>query len=252
MATSNVPSCNGRRKEPAWHRRARQQRSDARVAMKLLACTVKLCAHHGSQLPRIVTDLLKQAQHINVQYNAEQEFSPVSVDRTLEQPEHQQFAQSMPKQSFHRDCTPFPSPMCSEQEDEDDQEDEPTFSTATSPVTASHNAPAQLHIVPTQKQVIGIPGSFGPLPSASTPPSTSLQQTIISKVHDQYGNEARFNITRTTRLQKLMDVYCSRINLQSSRALFIINGERVSVDDTAELLDLENEDIINVYVPTGT
>ena len=41
-----------RRWEPAWHRRCRAKRSEARLATRLAAHCVRLCEHHGSQLPK--------------------------------------------------------------------------------------------------------------------------------------------------------------------------------------------------------
>ena len=52
----------GRRrgKEPAWHRRARQQRSNGRLAARLAAACLGLCQHHGSRPPRLVAEALGQ------------------------------------------------------------------------------------------------------------------------------------------------------------------------------------------------
>merc|ERR1711933_641865 len=51
---------------------------------------------------------------------------------------------------------------------------------------------------------------------------------------------------KTTPLRKLMDAYCSRLGLQASQVRFMVDGERIAPDDTAEKLGLEDEDLIDV------
>lgn len=43
-----------------------------------------------------------------------------------------------------------------------------------------------------------------------------------------------------------MDAYCSRLGLQASQVRFMVDGERIAADDTAEKLGLEDEDLIDV------
>jgi large subunit ribosomal protein L40e len=43
-----------------------------------------------------------------------------------------------------------------------------------------------------------------------------------------------------------MDAYCSRLGLQASQVRFMVDGERIAPDDTAEKLGLEDEDLIDV------
>ena len=91
---------------------------------------------------------------------------------------------------------------------------------------------------------------------------------------DQQGSEVQFKplakdvyrmllglrIKKTTPLRKLsgaflrplraellrMDAYCSRLGLQASQVRFMVDGERIAADDTAEKLGLEDEDAIRV------
>merc|ERR1712054_178449 len=63
---------------------------------------------------------------------------------------------------------------------------------------------------------------------------------------DQQGSEVQFKIKKTTPLRKLMDAYCSRLGLQASQVRFMVDGERIGPDDTAEKLGLEDEDLIDV------
>ena len=48
------PGRSQREKEPAWHRRARAKRAEARLAARLAAHCMSLAAHHGSALPGLL------------------------------------------------------------------------------------------------------------------------------------------------------------------------------------------------------
>merc|ERR1712190_251494 len=65
-------------------------------------------------------------------------------------------------------------------------------------------------------------------------------------VKDQQGSEVQFKIKKSTPLRKLMDAYCSRLGLTAAQVRFMVDGERISADDTAEKLGLEDEDLIDV------
>jgi len=49
-----------RPREPAWHRRERKQRQHDRVTHQLVAATLRLASHHGSQPPRIVQQMFRR------------------------------------------------------------------------------------------------------------------------------------------------------------------------------------------------
>ncbi|OLP91593.1 Ubiquitin-like protein SMT3 [Symbiodinium microadriaticum] len=53
------------------------------------------------------------------------------------------------------------------------------------------------------------------------------------------SRKVQFKIKKTTPLRKLMDAYCSRLGLQASQVRFMVDGERIAADDTAEKLGLE-------------
>merc|ERR1712028_283267 len=69
---------------------------------------------------------------------------------------------------------------------------------------------------------------------------------IQLKVKDQQGSEVQFKIKKSTPLRKPMDAYCSRLGLTAAQVRFMVDGERISADDTAEKLGLEDEDLIDV------
>ena len=57
---------------------------------------------------------------------------------------------------------------------------------------------------------------------------------IQLKVKDQQGSELQFKIKKSTQLRKLTKVYCSRMGLQSSQVRFMVDGERIGPEDSAE------------------
>jgi len=71
---------------------------------------------------------------------------------------------------------------------------------------------------------------------------------IQLKVKDQHGAEVQFKIKKATPLRKLMDAYCQRLGMNATQVRFMVDGERISADDTAEKLGLEDEDLIDVAV----
>jgi len=71
---------------------------------------------------------------------------------------------------------------------------------------------------------------------------------IQLKVRDQHGTEVQFKIKRGAKLTKLMQAYCQRIGNQPDHVRFMVDGERISGDDTAENLGLDDDDMIDVAV----
>eukprot|EP00397_Hematodinium_sp_SG-2012_P057370 GEMP01071634.1.p1 GENE.GEMP01071634.1~~GEMP01071634.1.p1 ORF type:complete len:105 (-),score=23.13 GEMP01071634.1:900-1190(-) len=76
----------------------------------------------------------------------------------------------------------------------------------------------------------------------------AAQAHIQLKVKDQHGAEVQFKIKRTTALRKLMEAYCQRLGMNSTQVRFMVDGERISADHTAEKLGLEDDDLIDVAV----
>ena len=68
---------------------------------------------------------------------------------------------------------------------------------------------------------------------------------IRLKVINQQGVEVHFSIKRATPLRKLMDAYCARLGAQSDGIQFLAGGVLITPSDTAELLGLEDFDIID-------
>merc|ERR1712194_837656 len=89
-------------------------------------------------------------------------------------------------------------------------------------------------------------GSASRSPQQPAMAEDAAAQHIQLKVKDQQGSEVQFKIKKATPLRKLMDAYCSRLGLQASQVRFMVDGERIAPDDTAEKLGLEDEDLIDV------
>ncbi|XP_047326126.1 small ubiquitin-related modifier 2-like [Impatiens glandulifera] len=69
-------------------------------------------------------------------------------------------------------------------------------------------------------------------------PQQSLH--INLKVKNQNGNEIFFRIKRTTKLKKLMDVYCSREAVSFNSVAFLFDGRRLRRDQTPGELEMED------------
>ena len=60
-ALTSVPRRQCREPEPAWHSRARKQRSQDRMVARLAAACVRLSKHHGSAVPNVLRGFARQA-----------------------------------------------------------------------------------------------------------------------------------------------------------------------------------------------
>mmetsp|Transcript_2462 Transcript_2462/g.3588 ORF Transcript_2462/g.3588 Transcript_2462/m.3588 type:complete len:102 (-) Transcript_2462:1089-1394(-) len=71
---------------------------------------------------------------------------------------------------------------------------------------------------------------------------------ISVKVCDAHGNEVYFKIKKTTQLRKLKAAYCKRQGLQKEQVRFTFDGHRIADDETAEILDIDDNDVIDAMV----
>lgn len=69
---------------------------------------------------------------------------------------------------------------------------------------------------------------------------------IQLKMKGKRGKEMQFKIKERTPLRMMMDAYCSLHGLQAWQVRFLIDGERIAPNHTAEKLGLKDEDIIDV------
>lgn len=73
-------------------------------------------------------------------------------------------------------------------------------------------------------------------------------QHINIKVVNGEGIEVFFKIKKTTNLKKLMEAYCKRQGLNASTVRFTFDGNRISGSETAEQLEMEDQDVIDAMV----
>ncbi|KAL9657414.1 hypothetical protein ABK040_014401 [Willaertia magna] len=77
---------------------------------------------------------------------------------------------------------------------------------------------------------------------------TKDEQHINIRVVNGEGVEVFFKIKKSTPLKKLMEAYCKRQGLMSSAVRFTFDGNRLSGNETAEQLDMEDKDVIDAMV----
>ncbi|XP_027725548.1 small ubiquitin-related modifier 2-like [Vombatus ursinus] len=76
---------------------------------------------------------------------------------------------------------------------------------------------------------------------------TENKGRIILKVAGQDGSVVPFKIKKYTSLGKLMKAYCQRQGLSMGQIRFRFDGQPVNTTDTPEKLEMEDEDIIDVF-----
>ena len=76
----------------------------------------------------------------------------------------------------------------------------------------------------------------------------TLPNGISLKVVSQDGNEVEFRVKKHTSMAKVMDTYCGRMALSKASVRFLYDGNRVNGIDTAETLEMEDGDIIDVVL----
>lgn len=74
------------------------------------------------------------------------------------------------------------------------------------------------------------------------------KSTVAIKVVDQNGNETYFKLKPTTKLGRVMKVYCERASVQESSIRFLFDGERLNPDSTPADYDMEEDDIIDAVL----
>ena len=83
--------------------------------------------------------------------------------------------------------------------------------------------------------------------SNSTPEAEFAMCHVHVKTNEPQDNQVEFKIKKSTTMGKWMLDYCRRHGLQASQVRFMIDGERIAPDHTAEKLGLENNDTIEVW-----
>jgi len=75
----------------------------------------------------------------------------------------------------------------------------------------------------------------------------SNSEYIKLKVVGQDSNEIHFRVKMTTQFGKLKKSYSERVGVQVGSLRFLFDGRRINDTDTPKLLEMENDDVIEVY-----
>merc|ERR1712217_66523 len=70
---------------------------------------------------------------------------------------------------------------------------------------------------------------------------------IKLKVVGQDSNEIHFRVKMTTQMGKLKKSYSERVGVPVSSLRFLFDGRRINDDETPKQLEMEQDDVIEVY-----
>jgi len=70
---------------------------------------------------------------------------------------------------------------------------------------------------------------------------------IKLKVVGQDSNEIHFRVKFTTQMGKLKKSYAERIGVPVATLRFLFDGRRINDDETPKILEMEQDDVIEVY-----
>lgn len=70
---------------------------------------------------------------------------------------------------------------------------------------------------------------------------------IKLRVVGQDSNEIHFKVKMTTQMTKLKKSYSERVGVSVNSLRFLFDGKRVNDTDTPKCLEMENDDVIEVY-----
>ncbi|XP_075237142.1 small ubiquitin-related modifier-like [Lycorma delicatula] len=78
-------------------------------------------------------------------------------------------------------------------------------------------------------------------------PSDSSTEYIKLKVVGNDSNEIHFRVKMTTQMGKLKKSYSERVGVPAMSLRFLFDGRRINDEDTPKQLEMQNDDIIEVY-----
>merc|ERR1711997_96415 len=70
---------------------------------------------------------------------------------------------------------------------------------------------------------------------------------IKLKVVGQDSNEIHFRVKQTTQMGKLKKSYAERVGVPITSLRFLFDGRRINDDETPKALEMEQDDVIEVY-----
>merc|ERR1712228_303858 len=94
------------------------------------------------------------------------------------------------------------------------------------------------------------PPSWTDAGSRQTSTATSMgdeTEYIKLKVVGQDSNEIHFRVKQTTQMGKLKKSYSERVGVPVTSLRFLFDGRRINDDETPKALEMEQDDVIEVY-----
>ena len=82
--------------------------------------------------------------------------------------------------------------------------------------------------------------------------AVSVAEYIKLKVVDQYSNEIHFRVNMLTSIGKLKKSYAERVGVPVSSLRILFDGRRINDDETPKALEMEQDDVIEVYQTGGS
>merc|ERR1712193_112782 len=82
---------------------------------------------------------------------------------------------------------------------------------------------------------------------SKTTPNMSDTEYIKLKVVGQDSNEIHFRVKQTTQMGKLKKSYAERVGVPITSLRFLFDGRRINDDETPKALEMEQDDVIEVY-----
>merc|ERR1712098_28059 len=92
---------------------------------------------------------------------------------------------------------------------------------------------------------MGLADSTSNLPSVSKMGDET--EYIKLKVVGQDSNEIHFRVKQTTQMGKLKKSYSERVGVPVTSLRFLFDGRRINDDETPKALEMEQDDVIEVY-----
>ncbi|KAK4979614.1 SUMO protein smt3 [Elasticomyces elasticus] len=83
--------------------------------------------------------------------------------------------------------------------------------------------------------------------SAQAPETAAVDDRLHLVVKDQHDLQMTFYVRRMTPLGKLKSVFAEKVGKNVKDLRFLYDGVRIMDDQTAEMLDMEEEDVIEVH-----
>ena len=82
------------------------------------------------------------------------------------------------------------------------------------------------------------------VPHKYAQPFISVKQVLRILVKGTDGSEVHFKVKSTTKLKKLMDAYCMRVDKYARSLRFFFDGDQIAPDSTFAELEMEEGDAI--------